>query len=164
MRPGSNRRIPLWSLYKPEYPRLTIKDFPYLTYIVFNLMQKHLFKLIQEVQISTPGSLAVRLPNGLGFPLGEIIIKAINPANKNPWIQYMFIYSDGSISTRGGQLNAAWLWKLTYLRKIARVLSNCLTNCAEENLAKIRQIERVQIFTLELIEKVFSPYSRLNPT
>ena len=98
----------------------------------------------------------ISIING-NFPVGLIEIDAENGATKTMWRQTYSFYLDGCISTLVHQADASWNWSIRYRRKIARAVSNALTQTAEEKISKTRQIIRVQQFKEELIERQWSP-------
>jgi len=76
-----------------------------------------------------------------------IAIHAINPKTKTPWIQSLSISENGrSVYIDGGQQEAAWCWKFTYLQKCVRALRSWVREIQENHLSKQRTHERnVQI-------------------
>lgn len=151
------RRIPLWSKYKPEYPPLLPSDYSFIVHALFKILKQSIFKRLKKVTVRMPMANEPVIVVGIYTPVGIIEIEAENPANKTSWHQIFFFYIDGSISTRGDQILAAWNWSMGYRRKLARVISYALSACAEEKISSMRQITRLSYFKAELIERIWSP-------
>jgi len=151
------RHIPLWSKYSKDYPELLVTDYNLVGFFLFRILKKCIFRNLKKILIRTPVmNELISIING-NFPVGMIEIDAENGATKTMWRQTYSFYIDGCISTLVHQADASWNWSIRYRRKIARALSNALSETAEEKISKTRQLLRVQQFKEELIQRQWSP-------
>ena len=76
---------------------------------------------------------------------------AVNPATDQIWSQQINIYEGGTLGINGGQPEAAWRWKFTYLNKILRIIRFWLS----ENDGRNRSEKRTDLIKQELFERTF---------
>lgn len=151
------RHIPVWSKYSNAYSPLLVTDFNLVGFFLFRILKRCIFRNLKKILIRTPiMNEIISIING-NFPVGMIEIDAENGANKTLWRQTYSFYLDGAISTLVHQPDASWNWSIRYRRKIARAISNALSQTAEEKISRTRQLLRVEQFKEELIQRQWSP-------
>ena len=154
---SKKRHIPPWAKYSDDYSPLLITDFNLVGFFLFRILKRCIFRNLKKILIRTPIMYEfISIING-NFPVGMIEIDAENGANKTMWRHTYSFYLDGCISTLVHQPDASWNWSIRYRRKIARAISNALSQTAEEKISKARQLIRVEQFKEELILRQWSP-------
>lgn len=91
-----------------------------------------------------------RFSHGL---IAQVDMLATNPANGHTWIQSFNIYKNGGIGINGGQNDAAWKWKFSYLNKCIRVLRYWISEYGGMTKSMIRVQERTGLYVFELIRR-----------
>ena len=101
-----------------------------------------------------------RFSHGL---IAQVDMLAINPANGHTWIQSFNIYKNGGIGINGGQPDAAWKWKFSYLNKCIRILRYWISEYGGLTKSMIRVQERTGLYVTELIRRAAASAAEPEP-
>jgi len=80
-----------------------------------------------------------------------VYMTAVNQATDQIWSQQINIYEDGALGINGGQMDAAWTWKFSYLNKTMRIIRFWMS----ENDGRNRMQKRNGLIKQELFERTF---------